>query len=220
MPLIFVVAITVVLALIGLWIWLFVQHEKKRTAAWEQIALRLGAEFELYDTSHSSFGFNLFEKGEKRKMKNHMKWESDGITVHLADYQYVTYHYSNRGRTTTTHKQTICILEKANLDYPASFLRKSVAFFDWVGGKIGFQDIDYVEDEEFSKSFILKGDEVLTKNMFSTDTRMSFVNNKDKFRTFESTGNAILIDFGKRKKPENYSDLVSFSMSVFYSLNG
>lgn len=219
MPGIFVAMMVGFLVLVGLGIWLFVKHEKKRTAQWEQIAQRIGADFEVYDTSQSDFKFKLFEKGEKKKMKNHLRWESDGIVVHLSDYQYVTYSYSSRGRTATTHRQTICVIEKSNLDFPATFLRKSVTLIDWVGGKIGFQDIDFPEDEEFSKSFILKGDEVRTRNMFSQDTRMTFCNNKDKFKTFESAGNAILINFGKRKPPENYNELVSFAMSVYYLLN-
>jgi len=221
MPVIFVAAIVGVLGLIGLGIWLYVQHEKKRSAAWEQIAMRLGAVFEVYDTSQSYFSFKLFEKGENRKMKNHMKWESDGILIHLADYQYVTYHYSTRGgRTATTHRQTVCILESAKLDLPKSFLRRSIAVIDWVAGKIGFQDIDFPEDTEFSKAFVLKGDDdIRTGQMYSMEVRMQFMQMTKEFRTFETSGNAVLFDFGKRKDPEAYSDLVARAMSVFYLLS-
>lgn len=209
--------IIVVFAVAGIIIWLVVMAGKKRTAAWESISIRLGGKFTPKDsTAHTSFTFQLFNRGSNRKMKNHLQWESEGINVHLADYQYTVRTYTGRTRTSKTYRQTICILEKEGLDLPRTFLRKQVALFDWVGSKVGAQDINFEEDPVFSKAFVLKGEEARTPQIMGPDLRQHLSQNKKAFKTVEMNGNAILINFGKRKKPEEYTDLVALAMPVYY----
>ncbi len=206
--------------LAGVIIWMVFMFEKKRTSAWESISHRLGAKFTPKDTErHSRFPFRLFSSGSNRKMKNVLEWESEGVTIHLADYQYTTYHSTARGRSSKVHKQTICILAKEGLDLPGTFLRGQVALFDWVGEKFGAQDIDFGEDPEFSKAFVIKGDEVRTPQVFGHELRQHFLQQRKAFKTFEMSGNALMINFGKRRKPEEYADLVAVAMPVFYMVN-
>jgi hypothetical protein len=209
--------IIVVLALAAIIVWLVVMAGKKRTAAWEEISHRLGGKFiPKGSTAHTSYPFQLFNRGSSRKMKNHLEWESEGVTVHLADYQYTVRTHSGRNNSSKTYKQTICILEKEDLDLPRTFLRRQVALFDWVGSKVGAQDINFDEDPEFSKAFVLKGDEVRTPQIMGPDLRQHFLQNKKAFKTVEISGNAILINFGKRRKPEEYTDLVALAMPIYY----
>ncbi len=209
--------IIVVLALAGIIIWFFVAREKKRRAAWEEISQRLGARFTPKGSNvFSTFPFQLFNSGTSRKMKNHLQWESEGVTVHLADYQYTIRTYTGRNRTSKTYKQTICILEKEGLDLPRTFLRRQMAMLDWVGGKFGAQDINFDEDPEFSKSFVLKGDEVRTPQIVGHEMRQHFIQNRKLFKTVEMNGNALMINFGKRKKPDEYAELVALAMPIHY----
>ncbi|MCK4806508.1 MAG: hypothetical protein KAT09_02615 [Candidatus Aegiribacteria sp.] len=209
--------IIIVLAIIGIGIWIVVMMGKKRTAAWEGISQRLGARFEPKgSTVFSAFPFQLFNTGSSRKMKNHLEWEAEGVTVHLADYQYTVHSYTGRNRTSKTYKQTICILEKEGLDLPRTFMRRQMALLDWVGSKFGAQDINFDEDPEFSKAFVLKGDEVRTPQIVGPELRQHLLQHKKAFKTVEMDGNAIMINFGKRRKPEEYADLVALAMPVYY----
>ncbi len=209
--------VIIVLALAAIIIWLVVMAGKKRTAAWEGISQRLGGKFTPKgSTVHTSYPFQLFNRGSSRKMKNHLQWESEGVTVHLADYQYTVRTHTGRNNTSKTYRQTICILEKEGLDLPGTFLRRQVALFDWVGSKVGAQDINFDEDPEFSKAFVLKGDEVRTPQIMGPDLRQHLLQNKKAFKTIEMNGNALMINFGKKRKPEEYTDLVALAMPLYY----
>ncbi|MBN2587839.1 MAG: hypothetical protein JXA64_06675 [Candidatus Fermentibacteraceae bacterium] len=211
------VPIILVLAIAGGIIWIVLMVEKKRTAAWEAIAGRLGAQFTPKGSGEFTlFPFQLFNSGTSRKMKNHMKWESEGVTVHLADYQYTVRTYTGRSNTSKTYKQTICILEKQGLDLPRTFMRRQVAFLDWMGNKFGAQDINFEEDPEFSKAFVLKGDETRTPQIVGPEMRQHLLQNRGQFKTLEMNGPAIMVNFGKRRKPEEYADLVGLAMPVYY----
>ncbi|MCD4775552.1 MAG: hypothetical protein K8S15_05810 [Candidatus Aegiribacteria sp.] len=209
--------IIVVLAIAGIIIWFFIMREKKRRGAWEEISHRLGGKFiPKGSTAHTSYPFQLFNRGSSRKIKNHLQWESEGVTIHLADYQYTVRTYTGKSNTSKTYKQTICILEKEGLDLPVTFMRRQVALFDWVGSKVGAQDINFEEDQEFSKAFVLKGDEVRTPQVMGPDLRQHLLQNKKVFKTVEMNGNALMINFGKRRKPEEYTDLVALAMPLYY----
>ena len=212
-----IVIIVGCLAAVGIGIWIWVRLEKNRTADWEAVATRLGAKFiPKGSEAHAGFEFRLFSKGSRRRMKNHLKWESERVTIHLADYFYTTYQNTGQGRSSKVHRQTVCILEKEGSSFPKSFLRRERGLIDWVGEKFGTQDIDFEDDPDFSKAFMLKGDEIQTKNVFSRELRQHFLENRKSFRTFEMSGNAILLDFGSRRKPEDYADLVAVAMPVIY----
>ena len=100
-----------------------------------------------------------------------------------------------------------------------SFIRGQVALFDWVGEKFGTQDIDFADDPEFSKAFVIKGDEVRTPQVLGHELRQHLLQQKKTFRALELCGNALMINFGKRRKPEEYADLVAIAMPIFYMVN-
>lgn len=215
-----IVPIIVVLAVVGLVVWLVVMTEKRRRGAWEEISNRLGAQFTPKGSGeYTRFPFQLFNSGTSRKMKNHLKWESEGVTVNLADYQYTVRTYTGRSNTSKTYRQTICILEKEGLDMPRTFLRRQVAFLDWMGNKFGAQDINFPEDPEFSKAFVLKGEEARTPGIFGPELRQHLLQSKGQFKTLEMNGAAVMINFGKRRKPEEYADLVGMAMQVYYMVS-
>lgn len=209
--------VIVMLAVAGGIIWVVVSVGKKRTAAWNAIAARLGAQFTPKGSGvYTMFAFQLFNSGSSRKMRNHLQWQSEGLTVHLADYQYTVRTYTGRTNTSRTYRQTVCILEKQDLDLPRTFLRRQVKLLDWMGSKFGAQDINFEEDSEFSKAFVLKGDETRTPQIFGPELRQHLLQNRGQFKTLEMNGTAILLNFGKRRKPEEYADLVGMAMPVYY----
>ena len=212
-----VTPIIAVLAIAGIIIWLVIMTGRKRTAAWEGVAQRLGATFTPKGfNDFAAFPFQLFNTGSSRKMKNHLQWESEGVSIHLADYQYNVHSYTGRNRTSKTFRQTVCILEKEGLDLPRTYLRRQMALLDWVGNKFGAQDINFEEDAEFSKAFILKGDEVRTPQIVGPELRQHLLQSRKAFKTIEMNGNALMMNFGKKRKPEEYTDLVALTMPIYY----
>ncbi|MEN8208784.1 MAG: hypothetical protein ABFR50_05995, partial [Candidatus Fermentibacteria bacterium] len=76
-PVIPIFAVMAVVA--GIVIWIAIMVGKKRTAAWEAIAQRLGANFTSRGSNaFAAFPFQLFNTGSRRKMNNHLQWESEG----------------------------------------------------------------------------------------------------------------------------------------------
>jgi hypothetical protein len=211
------IPIAVIVVIAAAAIWIFVSIERKRTAAWKTIADRLGGMFTPKGSGeHARFPFQLFNTGSSRKMKNHLLWEAEGVNVHLGDYQYTVRTYTGRGSHSKTYKQTVCILEKEGLDLPRTFLRRQVKFLDWMGSKFGAQDINFPEDEEFSNAFVLKGDEARTPQLMSPELRQHLLQNRGAFKTVEMNGDALMVNFGKRRKPDEYSDLVAVAMPIYY----
>lgn len=212
-----IIPIAILVMVTGFVIWITVMIGRKRTSAWEGISLRLGARFIPKDSDvHTRFPFQLFNTGSRRRMKNHLQWESEGVVFHLGDYQYTTYHSTGSGRSSKTHKQTVCILQKEGIDLPSAVLRRQVALLDWFGEKFGAQDINFDEDPEFSKTFVLKGDESRAPMIFGPDMRSHLLSNRKNFRTTEMSGDALMINFGKLRKPEEYGELVQVAMPVYY----
>jgi len=76
--------IIIVLAVVGIVIWLVIMAGRKRTAAWESISQRLGGKFlPKGSAAHTSYPFQLFNRGTNRKTKNHLQWELPVHNPHL-----------------------------------------------------------------------------------------------------------------------------------------
>lgn len=194
--------------LIGFSIFLFVciivfaiKREKQRSENWKQMAKDIGFDFADKDNSYIlkyNF-FKTFSTGSSRKAKNVMTGKNGDIGITVMDYEYST----GSGKNRRTHHYTVCIFEKQGLALPNCYLRMQIAFFDFLGKVFGGQDIDFVEDPEFSKSFVLQGDdEKAVREVFNDNVRRGFLDYKGKNFIFEGNNDLFLINKGKRIKPE------------------
>lgn len=170
-----------------------------RRKAWTALAERMGFDLKKEDnTIHERFPFDLFSAGSNRYMRNVLAGTAKGTTVTLGDY-----HYSTRGhQSSTSHWQTVCILENSDLDLPAMTVRPEVKITGIVGriaGMMGVpeeEDIDFEEDTLFSDSFTLQcKDEEAARAIFDKRVRGFFAEHKEAFQgmVVETAGNAILI---------------------------
>jgi hypothetical protein len=210
------VPILALIAVVGAIIWVATMLERRRREAWQSVAMQVGAEFRPKGSDlHIRFPFGLFGKGVRRKTRNHLWWESEGATVHLADYQYTVRRHTGKGTSSHTHRQTICVVEASTLDVPRAFLRRELGVLDWVGEKFGAQDIDFPEDGEFSKAFMLKGDEVRTRQIMTPELRRHLLQHRKAFSTMEMGGHAVMVNFGRKRKPEEWNELVSLTMQIY-----
>lgn len=203
-----VILLFIVLFLVS---WL---NEKKRTETFKAMAAQMGFEFyEKDDMLHVSLGnFKLFSSGHSQRTKNVFKGTREDVSVLIADYAYTTGH----GKNTTTHQQTICIIDDPEMKVPHFFLRHENKFFDFLGKVFGGQDINFDDDPQFSDAFVLQGEsESMTRELFSSDIRRGFVKFAGTNSQIEGRGPRILLHNGKRTKPEQITRLLKDTFDVY-----
>jgi len=154
------------LALIGGVAWLGWMQEKKRKEAMQAAALALGFSYSD-EESGECHGLPVFERGRARRARNVLTGETAGNAVTLMDYQYTT----GSGKNSQTHRQTIAVFPQAGTGLP-DFELGPENFLHRLGQVFGYQDIDFEEDPEFSKAFLLRGsDEKAIRRTFTASVR-------------------------------------------------
>ena len=167
---IFIVAALLIFA--GVSVWFNKQAAKKRTEAYSLQAESLGLEFsenrdELIDRISN---FRLFKLGRAKRVRNVLSGDAGDVSISIFDYQYTT----GTGKHKRTPRQTIILLESANINAP-DFSMRAQGFFDKFGKVLGFQDIDFETHPTFSKMFVLQGpEETLVRNFFSPELLQFF----------------------------------------------
>lgn len=188
--------------------------EKKRTEAMQAWAQANAFQFEgevpgLVDELGI---FKLFSQGRSRKAKNVCRGSKEVGAVRVCDYQYVT----GSGKHQQTHQQTIVVLNTPGRSAPHFFLRKQNRFFDALGKMFGGQDINFDDDEAFSKAYVLQtsGDEHQLRQFMSPRLRDAFNRLVEKNLVLEVNGDVMLIHFGRRLKPEQVSELIADAVNI------
>lgn len=119
---------------------------------WRQIGLKMG--FEFFQSSEnllSKFSdMTIFSQGINGVAFVGLKGKKKGIEILITDYSYETLGFNN------LHLQTICTVTSENLDLPQCFLRKESKIYDFLGKLCDGQDINFDEDKDFSKAFVLQ----------------------------------------------------------------
>jgi hypothetical protein len=131
-------------------------YEKKRTDALKLIATNLGFSFskksrDQIEQKHQNF--QLFLKGSRGKVKNEMWGNRNGIDISIFGYQYT----NGIGQSSRNYQQTVLIMNCKKLKFP-TFELKPENTFHKIGRVFGGQDIDFDAFPEFSKEYLLRGD--------------------------------------------------------------
>lgn len=207
----------VMMAIVAIWIVGGIFHSlfanKKRRASIKELADELGLNWSEDATSqhlsrHS--GFNLFNRGRARKMKNLIEGVTDEVQIGIFDYQFTTGH----GKQTRTHRQTIASLTSPQLNCP-EFTMRPEGILDRVGGMLGFQDIDFDSHPSFSKSFVLKGPNEEAIRSFFQPAMLEFFETQSNI-SVEGYGNTMCFyRAGKIVKPDHIKDLLGDAYNVF-----
>jgi len=187
--------------------------EKKRREALESAAEEMGLAFlpEGDQTIHSQVAsFGLFNLGRARKMTNLISGSTDEVQIALFDYKYVT----GSGKHQATHTQTVASLQSNQLRVPV-FTMRAESMFDKIGSALGYQDIDFESHPEFSRMFVLKGEnEPQIREFFSPEV-LEFFETQNGTSVEARPGAIILYRPGKRVKPDQIKDLLSQAYGVF-----
>ncbi|HSJ05545.1 MAG TPA: hypothetical protein VK936_02510 [Longimicrobiales bacterium] len=98
--------------------------------------------------------FELFRPGRNRKLSNVMTSTPGSPRAVVFDYAYTT----GGGNSQRRHHQTVFYTTRDDLSLPPFSLRPE-HFLHRVAGAFGYQDIDIDGHPEFSRAFLLRGDD-------------------------------------------------------------
>ncbi|MDX6574607.1 MAG: hypothetical protein QOE96_560 [Blastocatellia bacterium] len=201
--------------IIGLFVIIAVyswQKDKERTRVLQATAGQLGWSFAASAPLNMIPGlerFALFNQGRSKEIKNFMYGEASGIKAAVFDYVYVTGYGKNR----QTHSQSIVYLEPTYLSLPYFSLRPENVLLK-IFTAFGYQDIDFGQRPEFSRQYILRGqDEAAIRRTFN-DGLLSF------YETYPGTcteggGNQLFVyRGGYRFQPHEIQSYVGLGLSV------
>jgi hypothetical protein len=153
--------------------------------------------------------FTLFTQGHSKKIKNMMYGEASGTKAAVFDYIYTT----GSGKNSTTHYQSVVYLEPANLNLPYFSLRPESLMLK-VLSVFGYQDIDFGQRPEFSRQYILRGqDEPAIRRTFN-DQLLAFYESYSGTST-DGGGNQLFVyRGGYRLQPQEIQPYVGLGLSL------
>jgi len=195
------------ISLTAFFVWLAWFQAKRRRQAWMAAALELDLRFQREDPSLvARFGtFKLFTLGHSKRARNVLTGAVRGGQLCLADYKYVTGH----GKNQTVHNQTLCILQAPRLKLPHFFLRRQRAMLDFLGKLFGGQDINFEEDPQFSRAFVLQGaDEAAVRAKLQPSLRLSLMRYAGTGLQLEGQGDTLLFHEGRNHDPDKARELI------------
>lgn len=208
-----VVAVAGVISLI-VGIILIARHfEQQRTEKLRSLAAELGFSFQPLWTDATSPGVAAFEvlcRGRGIKLFNSLNGSSDGVDVTIFDHRYTT----GSGKHSHTTTQTVVAIRSDLLKLPR-FTMATERLISRIASALGYQDIDFMESPEFSRTFLLRGpDEAAIRAKFS---RMDLSNLAEfKGISLEGEGDRLLIwHQGKRRKPEEIRSTFEKAFEVY-----
>jgi hypothetical protein len=142
------------------------KKEKERTLAMQQLAQQMRWAFapvaQLAMIPHSNY-FNLFNQGHSKNIKNMIYGELNGVKAAIFDYRYTVGH----GKHSHTYNQSVLYFESPKLQLPM-FTLSPESFMHKFISALGYQDIDFGNRPEFSKRYLLRGqDEQGIRNAFT-----------------------------------------------------
>jgi hypothetical protein len=202
-------------AFAALAIFLFLRNRKKereRTEALRQVAAQYRWNFAETAPLNMIAGlerFALFNSGHGKEIKNFMYGEASGIKAAVFDYVYVT----GSGKNRQVHYQTVVYLEPPNLRVPyfslrpENFLHKLITAF-------GYQDIDFGQRPDFSKNYLLRGqDEPAIRQVFN-DRLLSFYESYGGTCTDAGGNQLMLFRAGYRFQPHEIQNYIALALNV------
>lgn len=199
--------------LIGSGIVWSILAEKKRKKGMEQAAAELGLAFseKLSDEEQGMFSnFAIAQMGKSQATSNAITADSGELRMVLFDHVYTT----GSGKNKSTHQQSIVMCSSPMLQLPQFSLAPEY-FFHRIADFLGYKDIDFDDDEAFSKQFLLKGpDEAAVRELFNAQRRGAFMKFTDV--TIEGSGHTfIFYQARKRRGVEQLRELMESGFGVF-----
>jgi len=200
---------------IGLAVFLIIYNNKKereRTQALQATAAQLGWSFAAEAPLNTINGLEqhaLFNEGHSREIRNFMYGQARGVKAAAFDYKYTT----GSGKNQQTHYQTVVYLEPANLNLPSFALRPENFIYKMMTA-FGYQDIDFGQRPEFSRQFILRGQNELAIRETFNDRVLSYFENYPG-TCIDAAGNQLFVyRAGSRYSPQEIEGQVGLALQI------
>ena len=191
------------------------KKEKKRNKDMLDYCKKNKIEYSEYAKNLPSilnFCLLLKEKGEINKRIKEMSGVRGDYNFYLFEY----YYESGSGKSRTEGTDTLCVIKKEGFIMPQFFVRSERLILDSFGKLLGEQDINFEEDPEFSRSFILRGKkERDVRSFFDSRVRSAFVRGAINGYKYEGIENCFVVSVSGKMDLENRLKLLSNTMNVF-----
>jgi carbonic anhydrase len=216
--LITVLMLLIPVLLIALVVWLFIRARRlaeERRRMLQQTAQMMGwtylpfADFSMIPNLESYY---LFSQGHSKKIENMMYGEIDGGRAAVFDYYYVT----GSGKNRSTHNQTVVYFQSRQLQLPLFSLRPENVFHK-VFEAFGYQDIDFAQRPEFSKRYLLRGqDEQNIRQIFSDRVLAFFETNQERISTDAGGDQLFFYQENVPVAPQNVRQFVEWGRGLLH----
>jgi hypothetical protein len=213
-----VLIILIPVLLIALVVWLFIRARRlaeERRLMLKQTAQMMGwtylpfAELSMIPNLASYY---LFSQGHSKKIENMMYGEIDGGRAAVFDYYYVT----GSGKNRSTHNQTVVYFQSRQLQLPLFSLRPENVFHK-VFGALGYQDIDFAQRPDFSKRYLLRGqDEQNIRQVFSDRVLAFFETNPQRISTDAGADQLFFYQENVPVAPQNVRQFVEWGRGLLH----
>ncbi len=161
----------------------------------------------------SAYGFSLIkERGHTNLWENEMSGTRGDYSFTIFEHHSVSGYGKNRSEIINT----ICILLKDRVNLPQFFVRDENMILDSLGKLFGGQDINFDEDPEFSKMFVLQGMvEQDVRDFFDRKIRRVFVTKHVRGYKYEGKADCFMVSLSGRHDIRERLGLLSVSMGIF-----
>lgn len=211
-------AVLVPLLFICFAVWAFFRGRRKaeeRRLMFQQVAQMMGwaympaGSFAMLPNVASYYLFTLGHE-YSRKIENMMYGTVDDGRAAVFDYTYVT----GSGKSRQTHYVTVAYFQSNKLRLPLFSLRPENVFHKMFGA-FGYQDIDFANRPEFSKRYLLRGqDEQNIRNVFSERVLSFYETQHQRFSTDAGGDQLFIYQEGVRVSPENIRPLIEWGRGL------
>jgi hypothetical protein len=188
------------------------QSGQQRTAELRAVAKRRGWGFRdevPFDTIPDLERFELFRPGRRKELSNLMTSPADGPRFVVFDYAYTT----GGGNSQRRHRQTVVYTTHDELSLPSFSLRPE-HFFHRVAGAFGYQDIDLDGHPEFSRLFLLRGENEAAVRAGFNDRVAEFLERRPGTCAAGIGRELLYWRAGRRARPEEVDGLVEEGLEL------
>ena len=184
----------------------------RRRDALTAAALGLGFEFLPKLPAHevAPAGMRTLSRGRSHTFHNALRGRRGDTEVLLVDHHYVT----GGGKNSSHHRRSLVVMRRPGLALPAFFMRPQVPLFDAIGKMAGGKDLDFAEDDAFSRAFVLQtGDEDAVRRVFGLEVRQQMLGLGRAFEV-EAGGDVVQLQRASRVPPADAMRLLETATAL------
>jgi hypothetical protein len=194
-----------ILVAIGL-IYYAVVTARKRREAFFALSVKLGLRYDVNDPFDTAdLPFDLFGRGDRRRVENVLSGEAAGMRVRLFDYQYTVESTDSEGHSTSSTYRFSCAMAEIDADCPHLVVEKE-GFLSSIARGLGFHDIEF-ESEEFNRAFKISSDDKRFAYAMLDARMMQWLMDEGGVCQYEVVG-PLVLSYCKRVGPDEYENLL------------